>query len=133
MSKQSLLGKESLAEKMQKIKKEMDIKETPNISHDKKEFKPVQKSSKKAEGSSQTSKNKVNPKLFVSGRLDRKKYEYVAKSLILLTQLEDEIKIYCRGGDLAILNYLIKEGLEKVKASNTPINVDIEEIENDIT
>ena len=131
MNKQSLLGKESLAEKMQKIKNEMDVKETANISL-KDKLKTSQKGSKKTEISKQLIKSKTNPKLFVSGRLDRKKHNYVAKSLILLTQLEKEIKAYCRGGDLAILNYLIKEGLNKVKASNTPINVDIEDIETNI-
>ena len=133
MNKQSLLGKESLAEKMQKIKSEMDMKEIANNPHADEVSKTAQKITQKAETLTQPNKNKIAPKLFVSGRLDRKKHNYIAKSLILLTQLEDEIKAYCRGGDLAILNYLIKEGLEKVKASNTPINVDIEEIESDIT
>jgi hypothetical protein len=113
MSKKNLLGKESLAEKMLKLKQEMNVEES-----ERKEKQP--------------SKEKVIPKLFISGRLDRKKHAYTAKSLILLTKLEDEIKVYCRGGDLAILNYLIKEGLKKVKASDTPINVEMEEIESDI-
>jgi len=76
-------------------------------------------------------KNKTTPKLFVSGRLDRKKQTYTAKSLILLSSLENDIKTYCRGGELAILNYLIKEGLKNVKESDAPIHVDVTELEND--
>lgn len=77
-------------------------------------------------------KSKITPKLFVSGRLDRKKQTYIAKSLILLTTLENDIKTYCRGGELAVLNYLIKEGLKNVKESGTPIHIDIAELESDI-
>jgi len=43
---------------------------------------------------------------------------------------EEEIKNYCRGGELAILNYLIKEGLKNVKESNVPIHVEVAELEN---
>lgn len=108
MNKENLLGKETLAEKMDKIKKEMVSEE------------------------SKTSKQDGKPKLFVSGRLDRKQHKYTAKSLILLTKLEEEIRMYCRGGDLAILNYLISEGIKKVKESEDVINVDVEEIESNI-
>lgn len=119
-----LLGKESIAERMEQIRKDMDIP-------DDKEKKPaiIGKSMKLATSSDNI---KTNPKVFVSGRLDRKKHAYTAKSLILLTQLDEEIKIYCRGGDLVILNYLILEGLKKVKESVSPINIDMEEIESSI-
>jgi hypothetical protein len=76
--------------------------------------------------------SKITPKLFVSGRLDRKKQTYSAKSLILLTTLENDIKTYCRGGELAVLNYLIKEGLKNVKESGAPIHIDIADLESDI-
>ena len=76
-------------------------------------------------------KSKVSPKLFVSGRLDRKRKNYTAKSLILLTSLEEDIKTYCRGGELAVLNYLIKEGLKSVKESSVPIHIDVTELESD--
>ena len=76
--------------------------------------------------------NKLTPKLFVSGRLDRKKQRYTAKSLVLLNSIEDDIKAYCRGGELAILNYLIKEGLRNVRESNLPIHIDMVELENDM-
>jgi hypothetical protein len=77
-------------------------------------------------------KNKRPPKLFVGGRLDRKKQSYRAKSLILLSSLDDEIKAYCRGGELAILNYLIKEGLKNVKEATVPIHIDVEDLESDL-
>lgn len=127
MSKSSFLGQETLAAKMQKIKNEMVVQEIESIANSSEE-----KVNKKSKITNQSEKQKVTPKLFVNGRLDRKKHTYVAKSLILLTHLEEEIKLYCRGGDLAILNYLIKEGLEKVKTSVLSINVDIEEIERNI-
>jgi len=121
MVKQNLLGKESLAEKMRKIKNEMDNDES-NITTEAEAPKPVTKNTK----------NKIPPKLFINGRSDRKKHKHEPKSLMLLSYLEEEIKTYCRGGDLAILNYLIKEGIKNVKASETPINIDIDDIETDI-
>lgn len=130
MSKHNLLGKENLAEKMNKLKQEMDIKSL-GINDQKKETSGVKKN-ELIETSHQRGKSKATPKLFVSGRLDRKKDKYTAKSLILLTELENEIKIYCRGGDLAILNYLINEGLKKVKTADAPINIDVTEIVKDI-
>lgn len=119
MSEHSILGKESLATRMKKIKEELDISEEQNILQE------------NTQGTSVVSAKKIEPKLFVSGRLDRKEHTYTAKSLILLEQLENEIKTYCRGGDLAILNYLIKEGLKKVKSLKTTTNIDMTEIEND--
>lgn len=107
MSKENLLGKDKLAERMEKAKQEMQThKETDTA-------------------------NQPKPNLFISGRLDRKKNTYIAKSLMLLSEVDEEIKIYCRGGELAILNYLIKEGLKHVKKSGTRISVDMEEIESD--
>jgi hypothetical protein len=115
MTKQSLLGKESLAEKMSRIKKEMNTEESTEFIKSPKNI-----------------KNKIPPKLFINGRLDRKKHNYMPKSLMLLSKLEEEIKTYCKGGDLAILNYLIKEGIKNVKAADMPINIDIDDIESDI-
>jgi len=124
-----ILGKERLANKMEKLKQEMNAEKTYNGKND--IVKPNIKTSKLPAEEEQV-KNKTTPKLFISGRLDRKKYTYVAKSLSLLAELEKEIKIYCRGGDLAILNYLIKEGLKHVKMSDVPINIEVKEIESDI-
>lgn len=63
------------------------------------------------------------PKLFVSGRLPRKKGTS-SRSLQLLHSIEEEMKQYCNGGDLVVLNYLIKLGLEKVKESQEIIIID---------
>lgn len=63
------------------------------------------------------------PKLFVSGRLPRKKGTS-SRSLQLLHSIEEEMKQYCSGGDLVVLNYLIKLGLEKVKESHDLIIID---------
>lgn len=65
------------------------------------------------------------PKLFISGRLPRKKGTS-SRSLQLLHSIEEEMKQYCTGGDLVVLNYLIKLGLEKVKESPDIIIVDSE-------
>jgi hypothetical protein len=73
---------------------------------------------------------KEQPKLFVNGKLDRKKHNYIMRSLALLPSIHEDIKKYCRGGDNAILNYLLQEGLKNVKASNTMINVNTHDIEN---
>ena len=126
----NLLGSESIAQKMAQLKQEMNAEEPSNT--DKKKAKSTPKTSKPLAKES-PAKNKPAPKLFISGRLDRKKHTYIAKSLSLLASLEEEIKLYCRGGDLTILNYLIKEGLKNVKKSAAPINVEVEEIETDIS
>ena len=120
MSKKNLLGTESLAEKMKKVKQEIAI------THTDKDSSMIDKAKKIKQES------KTNPKLYVSGRLDRKKHNYVAKSLILLESMDTEIKQYCRGVDLAILNYLIWEGLNSIKASSDTINIDMKEIESNI-
>jgi hypothetical protein len=113
MAKNDVLsGTEDLAEKMKKIKEQLSgEKNLPKMQ-------PKENSN-------------ISPKLFVSGRLDRKSHNYSARSLTLLGRLEDEIKSYCRGGEIAVLNYLIREGLRKVKDSTNTINIDMSEIEGD--
>ncbi len=76
-------------------------------------------------------KQKADPKLFVSGRFDRNKSSGTTRSMFLLKSLEDEIKAHCRGGDVVVLNYLIKEGLKAVKSAEKLISVDCSEIMND--
>lgn len=95
---------EDLAVKMNKIKETL-AKENSDEKKDKKRL-------------------EISPKLFVSGRLDRKGCGYSIRTLSLLKSVEEEIKMYCRGGETAILNYLIMEGLEKVKKSSSVINFD---------
>jgi hypothetical protein len=72
------------------------------------------------------------PLLFISGRLDRKHYSYIAKNFSLLEELNQEIKKYCKGVDLTLLNYLIYKGLESVKKQNKFIVVEYSEIEKNI-
>lgn len=119
MAKQNLLGTESLAEKMKKVKEGLASTAIPEEINEINlvKTKPVKK---------------IPPKLFVSGRLDRKKRKYTVRSLVLLESINNEIKAYCKGGELAILNYLIKEGLESVKRAESPINVEMIEIEDGV-
>jgi hypothetical protein len=116
MANESLAGKHTLADQMRKIKEELNADEL-TIKSSLPE-KPINVPIKK------------EPKLFVTGRLDRKKHEYTITSLALLTKIEQEIKAYCNGGDLVVLNYLIKEGLKKVKESPHPITIDMTDIES---
>jgi hypothetical protein len=110
---QQLLGKDSLAKKMSQIKATMESE--------------VVESKKKTTVKTTT---EAQPKLFVNGKLDRKNKKYVLRSLALLGALNDDIQKYCRGGENAILNYLIKEGLKNVKKIDAMINVDISDIES---
>ncbi len=70
------------------------------------------------------------PILFVNGRLNRKKYQYIAKNFSLLEALEKEIKKYCRGIDLTILNYLIFRGIESIKKEEKFLAIDYSDVEN---
>lgn len=72
------------------------------------------------------------PLLFVNGRLDRKKYSYIAKNFSLLEQLNTEIKETCKGVDLTILNYLIFLGLQKIKEEGEFKSIEYSEFESQI-
>jgi len=74
-------------------------------------------------------KSDSEPKIFISGKLNRKKNKYVLRSLALLESINVDIHRYCRGGENAILNYLIKEGLKRVKQLNSMVEVKAEKIE----
>ena len=69
------------------------------------------------------------PLLFINGRLDRKHCQYVAKNFSLLSGLNQEIKDYCKGVDLTLLNYLIYRGLESIKQEKKFTIVEYSEIE----
>lgn len=107
MRKHNLLGSESIADKLKKAQSEL------------------------AQPAKRTKKQNQR-KLFINGRLDRKNYPYLSRSLMLLPHIEEEIKTYCQGGDLPILLYLIREGLKAVKASEVPIIIDVEDIETEL-
>lgn len=115
--KKDLFGTSSLAEKLKKASEEM-------IVTDKKAAKPQPKNTVK--------KLNVEPKLYVSGHLDRKRHKYLARSLVIPEAIESEIKAYCRGGDLAVLNYLIVQGLNSIKTSKDIINIDTKDIFKDV-
>lgn len=66
----------------------------------------------------------------VDGRLNRKNKEYVAKNLILLEGINKEVKKYCRGIDVVILNYLVYKGLESIKKQSELEIIDYSQIEN---
>jgi signal recognition particle subunit SEC65 len=76
---------------------------------------------------------KKTPLLFINGRLDRKKYNYIAKNFSLLEPLNKEIKEVCKGVDLTILNYLIFLGLEKLKENDSFESVEYSEFEKNLT
>jgi hypothetical protein len=125
----------NLAEKMAQAKKELNpnnqqAEEMNNIepsiqSNHKKEKQPliIQKKMLPEEPSSE-------PKLFVSGRLNRKDCNYVARSLHISESLLNDINQHCKGSESAIYNYLLNEGLKKIKESPNMIHVDIKEMED---
>ena len=111
MKREQLLGKDTLAKKMSRIQEELGANTTESTTK------------------SSLSLNKTSPKLFISGKLNRKKHKYTLHSLALLDSIEKDIEKYCRGGENAILNYLIKEGLKGVKKLGTMINITTADIE----
>lgn len=74
--------------------------------------------------------NTSTPLLFVNGRLNRKKYSYIAKNFALLESLDIEIKSLCKGSDLTILNYLIALGLQKIKEDNNFKSIEYSNLES---
>ena len=71
-----------------------------------------------------------SPILFVNGRLNRKNCNYIAKNFSLLEPIEKEIKKYCKGLDLTILNYLIFRGIESIKKEEKFLAIEYADIEN---
>lgn len=70
-----------------------------------------------------------NPLLFINGRLNRKSFKYIAKNFALLESIDEEIKKYCKGIDLTILNYLIYRGLASLKEDNKFTSIEYSDIE----
>jgi hypothetical protein len=110
MKRDQLLGKDALAKKMGRIKAAL-------------ESTPIENKT------SANARQSVQPKLFINGKLDRKKHRYTLHSLALLDSINSEIKTCCRGGENAILNYLIKEGLSNVKKLKSMLNIEATDIE----
>jgi len=59
--------------------------------------------------------NKLAPKFHLTGRCNRKTHKYTTKAFYILDNLEQDIKKYCNGGDVAIFNYLMHLGLNEIK------------------
>lgn len=70
-----------------------------------------------------------HPILFVNGNLNRKNCNYIAKNLLLLEPIEKEIKRYCKGLNLTILNYLIFRGIESIKKEENFLSIEYSDIE----
>lgn len=68
--------------------------------------------------------------IFINGRLNRKNNNYIAKNFSLLEGIANEINIYCKGIDLAIINTVIHIGLEKIKNDNKFTMIDYANIES---
>jgi hypothetical protein len=76
-----------------------------------------------------TEVQEISPLLFINGRLDRKKHSYLAKNFALLGSLNEEVKSYCKGVDLTVLNYLIFRGLQSIKEKNEFLSIEYSEFE----
>jgi len=124
----------NLAEKMAQAKKELNpqslqTEEIQTIEE------PILNDPKKEKLSSSLKKKSIpeapssEPKLFVSGRLNRKDCNYVARSLHIAEALLNDINQHCKGSESAIYNYLLNEGLKKIKESSGMVHVDIKEME----
>ncbi len=109
-----MIKSSSIAERMKKA--ETDIHNT-------------NPSSKETKNESKIQKNNT-PLLFVDGRLNRKDNEYIAKNFSLLKPMADEINIYCKGIDLAVINALIHKGLEAIKKDNSFSMIEYSDIES---
>ncbi len=124
----------NLAEKMAQAKKELNPNsfqteeisntEEPVVNHPQKN-----KSSSTIKKQYKQEETTSEPKLFVSGRLNRKDCNYVARSLHIAEALLNDINQHCKGSESAIYNYLLNEGLKKIKESSGMIHVDIKEME----
>ena len=109
MKNRGTISTARIAEKLKKVEGDLGISRTNTFEH-----------------------NSDSPLLFINGRLDRKNRAYTAKNFAILEQLNEEVKKYCKGVDLAILNYLIAEGLNRVKESNKLISIEYSDFESNI-
>ena len=123
------LGGVPLAEKMRQVKKELESAEINDNSSESEKNKAALPEN--FAFNVEVEDQKTDYKLFVNGRLDRKKHTYIAKPLFLFSGLDEEIKLHCRGAEVAILNYLIKFALDAVKKLEKPLTVDIADVEKE--
>ncbi len=125
----------NLAEKMAQAKKELGgaeyqepVSKPAELMIKEKAKEPV---IQKTEKEKKAEESFSEPKLFVSGRLNRKDCNYVARSLHISESLLNDINAHCKGSESAIYNYLLTEGLKKIKATSGMIHVDIKDMEGD--
>ena len=68
-------------------------------------------------------KNKTHTLLLINGKLDRENHTYIQKKILILDSLNKEIKKFCKGSNLTILNYLIFLGLKNLKDNNKLLSI----------
>ena len=107
MDNRGKISTSRIAEKLKLAQKDI------NISHNNKEI-----------------NSSSSPILFVNGRLNRKNCSYIPKNFSLLEPIEKEIKKYCKGLDLAVLNYLIFRGIESIKKEEKFLAIEYSSIED---
>ena len=127
----------NLAEKMAQAKKELNTSEPLEVSIQADVQKEKEVLAQKKQSSTHHAKQKSTqealpePKLFVSGRLNRKDCNYIARSLHISEELLNDINTHCKGSESAIYNYLLSEGLKKIKDASGMIHVDIKDMEGE--
>jgi len=120
----------NLAEKMAQAKKDLgSSEETQEITS--KKIEPSTPKKEKTKPSKDKQETAIDPKLFVSGRLNRKDCNYIARSLHISETLLNDINAHCKGSESAIYNYLLTEGLRKIKEASGMIHVDIKDMEGE--
>lgn len=104
----SILGGSTLKEKLSIARKELNDLHSEDLD---------EKYSEKKENHNKNliSHNRAITKFYLEGRCDRKKHNYVNKGFYILEKLDNEIKKYCSGGDVAVFNYLMYLGLSEIK------------------
>lgn len=120
--------KDTLAQRLKLAKQEL-ASALDNEPEPTKPLKQTQTAPK--EPQNQTIYSGIEPKLYVSGRFDRKKYTYNSKAFYINQNLDNEIKAFCRGTDITIYNYLIFMGLKAVKSLEKIKNAEASEIEEE--
>jgi len=125
-----LLGVGNIAQKIKQAKEELSILNTKEKSFENKHKElPIKVNRAFKEVKNKEKLKKINPKLFIKGKFNRKKNMYISKGFYILSGLEEELKRYCAGADITVYNYLIYLGLEKLKKEEEMIFVDAKELE----
>ena len=130
--KSNLLGNQNLAERLKIAKKEL----ASTLKEDAGSFAREEDKKSKDDDSADNEGHKINPtcstdpKLYVSGRFNRKKHSYKTKAFYINDGLDTEIKKYCHGTDITVYNYLISLGLDLIKQRSDMKTADATEVED---